>query len=78
MNDTMLKAAATTKVYVGSWVDATADRMKNKRDRGQGAVEYVGIIILVAAIVLALLKTNMGDTIGNKFKGKINEILNHK
>lgn len=77
MNETMLKAVATTKVYVGHWANTTTERMRRRGDKGQGAIEYVGIIILVVAIVIALLNTNMGDTIANKFKEKVNSILNH-
>jgi hypothetical protein len=77
MNETMLKAVATTKVHVGSWVNTTARRMRREGDKGQGAIEYVGIVILVVAIVIALLNTNMGDTIANSFRTKINSVLNH-
>ncbi|MFC9943671.1 hypothetical protein [Streptomyces pratensis] len=71
-----LKAAVNTRVYVNSWANTTVDHMKRRRDNGQGALEYVGITILVVAIVVALLNTKMGDTIANKFKEKINEVLN--
>jgi Flp pilus assembly pilin Flp len=77
MNEMMLKATTATKLYVGSWVNTTAERMRRDRDKGQGAVEYVGIIILVVAIVIALLNTNMGATIANAFTTKINSVLNH-
>jgi hypothetical protein len=50
--------------------------MKRRSDKGQGALEYVGITILVVAIVVALLNTNMGATIANKFTSKVNEVLN--
>ncbi|HEY9367082.1 hypothetical protein [Streptomyces sp.] len=75
MNDVMLKAATTTKVYVGSWVDTRVDALQKKRDRGQGAMEYVGITILVVAILAALLSTDMGKTISEKFKEKINSVI---
>ncbi|WP_418958840.1 hypothetical protein [Streptomyces tritici] len=75
MNDVMLKAAATTKVYVGSWVNTRVDALQKRRDRGQGAMEYVGITILVVAILAALLQTNMGETIANKFKEKIESVI---
>jgi len=32
-------------------------------DRGQGTVEYVGLILLIAAVLAAVV------TVGNKFKG---------
>lgn len=76
MKDTALKAAVSTQIYVNSWANTTVEHMKRRRDKGQGAIEYVGITILVVAIVVALLNTKMGDTMGTKFKAKINEVLN--
>ncbi|MFD9541615.1 hypothetical protein [Streptomyces sp. NPDC060022] len=76
MKDTALKAAVNTQIYVNSWANTTVEHMKRRRDKGQGAIEYVGITILVVAIVVALLNTKMGDTMGTKFKAKINEVLN--
>ncbi|MFG2354024.1 Flp family type IVb pilin [Streptomyces sp. NPDC048521] len=43
-------------------------------DKGQTAVEYLGIIAVVVAIVLAITGTNIGQTILNKIQEKINEI----
>ncbi|MFJ4498889.1 hypothetical protein [Streptomyces sp. NPDC088864] len=50
--------------------------MRRRRDSGQGAIEYVGITILVVAIVIALMSTNMGTKIATKFKEKIDSVLN--
>ncbi|MET9933764.1 MULTISPECIES: hypothetical protein [unclassified Streptomyces] len=75
MSDTTLKAATTAKVYVGSWVNTRVDALQKRRDRGQGAMEYVGITILVVAILAALLATDMGSTIANKFTEKINSVI---
>ncbi|MFG2330679.1 Tox-REase-5 domain-containing protein [Streptomyces sp. NPDC048604] len=38
------------------------------RDRGQGALEYTGLIILVAGIIAALLMTNVGGTLADGFR----------
>ncbi|WP_405938571.1 hypothetical protein OG338_19690 [Streptomyces sp. NBC_00726] len=76
MKDIALRAAVRTQTYVTHWAHTTADRMTRRKDRGQGAIEYVGITILVVAIVIALLNTDMGSTIGNKFTAKINSVLN--
>ncbi|KOV75835.1 membrane protein [Streptomyces sp. NRRL WC-3723] len=43
-------------------------------DRGQTAVEYLGIIAVVVAIVLAITGTDIGKTILDKIKAKITEI----
>ncbi|WP_330313493.1 hypothetical protein OHS17_21565 [Streptomyces sp. NBC_00523] len=75
MKDIALKAAVQTQTYVNHWVNSTVDHMKRRRDRGQGAIEYVGITILVVAIVIALINTKMGASIANKFKAKITKVL---
>ncbi|MFC9925669.1 Flp family type IVb pilin [Streptomyces sp. NPDC127190] len=43
-------------------------------DRGQTAVEYLGIIAVVVAIVLAITGTDIGQTILDKIREKIAEI----
>lgn len=75
MQDAVLRAAATARAYVGHWANTTSRKLRERRDAGQGAIEYVGIIILVVAIVIALLNTNMGSTIANAFTEKINSVL---
>ncbi|MGP3638333.1 hypothetical protein ACTU45_34335 [Streptomyces sp. 24-1644] len=76
MSNITLKAATATQTYINGWKNTAVEAMKRRSDKGQGAIEYVGITILVVAIVVALLNTNMGATIGNKFTTKINEVLN--
>ena len=73
--DIALKAAVNTQTYVTQWVNTTAAHMKRRKDSGQGAIEYVGITILVVAIVIALIRTKMGATIAGKFKEKIDSVL---
>jgi Flp pilus assembly pilin Flp len=75
MSDVMLKAAVAAKVRVSGWKNTTAEAMQRRAaDKGQTAVEYLGIIAVVVAIVLAITGTNIGQTILNKIQAKINEI----
>ncbi|OAH13802.1 hypothetical protein [Streptomyces jeddahensis] len=76
MKDVTLKAATASQVYLNNWKNTTVEAIKRRSDKGQGALEYVGITILVVAIIVALLQTNMGATIANKFREKVNEVLN--
>ncbi|MFE6763109.1 hypothetical protein [Streptomyces sp. NPDC057689] len=76
MKNIALKAAVNAQTYVTHWANTTAAHMKRRKDSGQGAIEYVGITILVVAIVIALIRTKMGSTIANKFTDKINSVLN--
>ncbi|MGW3507212.1 hypothetical protein [Streptomyces sp. NPDC000994] len=71
MSDLMLKTA----VRVNGWKNTTVEAMQRRAgDRGQTAVEYLGIIAVVVAIVLAIVGTDIGQTILDKIRAKINEI----
>ncbi|MFD7062237.1 Flp family type IVb pilin [Streptomyces sp. NPDC059906] len=49
-------------------------RLTTQHDKGQTAVEYLGIIAVVVAIVLAITGTDIGQTIYNAIKDKITEV----
>ncbi|MEU4149918.1 MULTISPECIES: hypothetical protein [unclassified Streptomyces] len=44
-------------------------------DKGQTAVEYLGIIAVVVAIVLAVTGTSIGSAILDKIMAQINRIV---
>ncbi len=46
-----------------------------RKEKGQGTLEYVGIVIIAAALVAALVGAVDAASIGTKVKGKITEIL---
>ncbi|MGK5547279.1 Flp family type IVb pilin [Streptomyces sp. URMC 127] len=68
MNDKLLKAAVDTKVHVVEWRDVVIDRMfRRERSKGQTAVEYIGMIVVVVAILAAIVGfTDIGDSIKKK------------
>ncbi|MFF4832115.1 hypothetical protein [Streptomyces sp. NPDC001315] len=75
MSDLMLKTAVAAKVRVNGWKNTTAEAMRRRAgDKGQTAVEYLGIIAVVVAIVLAITGTDIGQTIYDKITEKIAEI----
>ncbi|MDT0612928.1 Flp family type IVb pilin [Streptomyces lancefieldiae] len=49
-------------------------RIAARNDKGQTAVEYLGIIAVVVAIVLAITGTDIGQTIYNAIRDKITEV----
>ncbi|MFF3749821.1 hypothetical protein ACFYYH_05065 [Streptomyces sp. NPDC002018] len=75
MSNITLKAATAAKVYVGTWANTTVTAMKARRDRGQGAVEYVGVIVLVALIIVAIVGTGVAEDIATGLSDKVSEIL---
>jgi pilus assembly protein Flp/PilA len=75
MSDLMLKTAVATKVRVNGWKNTTAEAMRRRAgDKGQTAVEYLGIIAVVVAIVLAITGTNIGQTILTKIQAQIAKV----
>ncbi|MET9256766.1 hypothetical protein [Streptomyces sp. NPDC003717] len=56
------------------WLRTTATHLRNGTDRGQTAVEYLGIIAVVVAIVLAITGTDIGQTIFDAITAKIAQV----
>ncbi|WP_426404145.1 Flp family type IVb pilin [Streptomyces sp. R-07] len=66
MNDAMLRVLTKAKVGVTSRL--------LRGDRGQTAVEYLGIIVVVVAIVVAITGTDIGQSIKNAITQKIADL----
>ncbi|AWT45206.1 MULTISPECIES: hypothetical protein [Streptomyces] len=66
---------------MSNWINSTTTYLKNRAaraargDGGQTAVEYLGIIAVVVAIVLAITGTDIGNTIYTAITDKINEVI---
>lgn len=75
MSNITPRAATNARVHVGSWAKTTAEAIRRRGDRGQGAVEYVGVIVLVALIIAALVGSGVAETIAAGLSDKVNEIL---
>ncbi|WP_445526997.1 Flp family type IVb pilin [Streptomyces cyslabdanicus] len=75
MSDLMLKTAVSAKTRVNGWKNTTVEAMQRRAgDRGQTAVEYLGIIAVVVAIVLAITGTDIGKSIFDAITTKISEV----
>ncbi|MFI6561567.1 hypothetical protein [Streptomyces sp. NPDC050534] len=75
MSDLMLKTAVATQVRVNNWKNTTVEAVRRRAgDKGQTAVEYLGIIAVVVAIVLAITGTDVGKTILDKIKAQITKV----
>jgi pilus assembly protein Flp/PilA len=62
---------------VSNWINTTVAYLQTRvarNDRGQTAVEYLGIIAVVVAIVLAITGTSIGQTIFDAITRKISEV----
>lgn len=74
MSDKLLKSAVNAQARVRGWRETTVDAMRRRADEGQSAVEYMGIIVVVVAIIVVLLSTNFGDKISAEITEQIGKI----
>ncbi|MER5909187.1 hypothetical protein ABT124_01470 [Streptomyces sp. NPDC001982] len=62
---------------MSNWFNTTVAYLQARavrNDRGQTAVEYLGIIAVVVAIVLAITGTSIGQSIYDAITAKIAEV----
>ncbi|MCD9873632.1 Flp family type IVb pilin [Streptomyces sp. NPDC002092] len=63
---------------MSNWINTTVAYLQTRaarNDKGQTAVEYLGIIAVVVAIVLAITGTDIGNTIYTAITDKINQVI---
>ena len=77
-NGFVLRSVVRSQVSASGWASTAGERLRSRYrrpfDRGQTAVEYLGIIAVVVAIVLAITGTDIGQTIFNAITDKITEV----
>ncbi|MFC8827609.1 hypothetical protein ACFT9I_19970 [Streptomyces sp. NPDC057137] len=75
MSNVTLRAATNARLSVGTWVNTAVAAMRRLGDKGQGAVEYVGVIVLVALIIAAIVGSDVDDAIADGLTSTVGEIL---
>ncbi|MFD7746427.1 hypothetical protein ACFV2V_15025 [Streptomyces sp. NPDC059698] len=73
MSDITLKTA----VRVNGWANTAVSRLQKRyaaKDRGQTAFEYLGIILVVVAIIGAIVATGIGGAISARISGLVDSI----
>ncbi|MEW2550551.1 hypothetical protein [Streptomyces zhihengii] len=74
-NDTLLKATVNTQLRVNGWKNTVVRRMTDReRSKGQTALEYLGIIMVVVVIIGAIVGTGIGGKITEKINEQIDKI----
>jgi len=78
MNDRVLRTYATTRVHAGHWAKTGIEKFQKRYaqpfDRGQTALEYLGIIMVVVVIIGAIVGTGIGGKITTKINEQIDNI----
>ena len=67
MSKVALKAATHVKVNVMA--------MRRRSDKGQGTVEYVGVLVLVSLIIAAIVGSGVDESIAEGLSNTVGEIL---
>ncbi|WP_329147622.1 hypothetical protein OG275_24575 [Streptomyces niveus] len=67
MSKVALKAATHVKVSVKA--------MRRRSDKGQGTVEYVGVLVLVSLIIAAIVGSGVDESIAEGLSNTVGEIL---
>lgn len=64
----------STEIYVkmNQSLERLTERLRD--ESGQTAAEYVGIIVIVAAIIGAIAATGIGDTLANALSDAVDSI----
>ncbi|SBV03862.1 pilus assembly protein Flp/PilA [Streptomyces sp. Ncost-T6T-1] len=73
MSDITLKTAVRVNGWASTAVSAIQKRYAAK-DRGQTAFEYLGIILVVVAIIGAIVATGIGGAISERISGLVDQI----
>ncbi|CAM5336251.1 MULTISPECIES: hypothetical protein [Streptomyces] len=73
MSDITLKTAVRVNGWASTAVSAIQKRYAAK-DRGQTAFEYLGIILVVVAIIGAIVATGIGGAISERISGLVDSI----
>ncbi|WP_081239162.1 hypothetical protein [Streptomyces viridosporus] len=63
---------------MSNWINTTVAYLQSRaarNDKGQTAVEYLGIIAVVVAIVLAITGTDIGQSIYDAITQQIAEVV---
>ncbi|MEE1939279.1 hypothetical protein V1L54_07605 [Streptomyces sp. TRM 70361] len=74
MSDKLLRTAVNAQTRLRNWGRVRTDALRRRADEGQSAVEYMGIIAVVVAIILVLLGTNLGATIAAEIVEQVESI----
>ncbi|MGW2084752.1 Flp family type IVb pilin [Streptomyces sp. NPDC001880] len=66
-----------TAVRINGWANTTVSAIQKRyeaKDRGQTAFEYLGIILVVVAIIGAIAASGIGGAISNKITDMVSQI----
>ncbi|MFI5802548.1 hypothetical protein [Streptomyces sp. NPDC051561] len=66
-----------TKAYISltMWSKATVQNMRERQDRGASVVEYAGLVVIIALIVVAVNELDLDTTISEAISDAVDDIV---
>lgn len=75
MSQRLMKMTVRTQVAAVQWAERRTDAVRTRREAGQTSFEYLGIAIVIAAIIGVLATTDIGNAIQEKVLDAIDKIF---
>lgn len=65
-----------TKAYIAinMWSNTIVSKMRERNDRGASVVEYAGLVVIIALIVVAVKGLNLDQTISTAIGAAVTKI----
>jgi Flp pilus assembly pilin Flp len=61
-------------VAINTWRNTVVSRMQERADQGASVVEYAGLVVIIALIVVAVNALNLDETISTAIQGAVDDI----
>ncbi|RPK44502.1 hypothetical protein OG322_12385 [Streptomyces sp. NBC_01260] len=77
MSNITLKTAVNTQIRVAGWANTAVSKIQKRyetADRGQTAFEYLGIILVVVAIIGGMVASGIGGAITGRITKLVDQI----
>lgn len=75
MSQRLIKMTARTQIAAAEWAGRRAEAAKARREAGQTSFEYLGIAIVIAAVIGVMATTDIGDAIKEKVLDAVDKIF---
>jgi Flp pilus assembly pilin Flp len=69
-----LKTATKAQLAISNWRNTVVSRMQKRADEGASVVEYAGLVVVIALIVVAVRELDLDDTISEAISDAVEDI----
>ncbi|MFD5100996.1 hypothetical protein [Streptomyces albidochromogenes] len=72
--DITLKTATKAQLAINNWRNTVVARMQKRADEGASVVEYAGLVVVIALIVVAVRELDLDQTISEAISDAVDDI----